>query len=283
MNRHRTKRAFTLIELLVVIAIIAILAAILFPVFAQAKEAAKKTTSLSNVKQLGTSTSMYLADNDDSYMFAWGGCIQQGYTEVLDPYVKSSKQDVNGDGVLSWNEFTGIWNDSKKKGRYPTSYGTNANITGVGNQSDCSTTAPGSGYYEAPKNASAIPAVADLYWLALYAPNNYAWEGGWADIPTDLVRAPFDLGVPWSDPVAVDFFKAYIYDKAYDYSDGWNGFPWECPVGAWRCKYFNFGYNRTGIGTGNTTMVFADSHAKSMRFGSLRLKNMAAEWADRSD
>ncbi len=59
------KRAFTLIELLVVIAIIAILAAILFPVFAQAKEAAKKTACLSNMKQIGTSLQLYLSDNDD--------------------------------------------------------------------------------------------------------------------------------------------------------------------------------------------------------------------------
>jgi prepilin-type N-terminal cleavage/methylation domain-containing protein/prepilin-type processing-associated H-X9-DG protein len=59
------KKAFTLIELLVVIAIIAILAAILFPVFAQAKAAAKKTRSLSNVKQLGTAFQIYLGDNDD--------------------------------------------------------------------------------------------------------------------------------------------------------------------------------------------------------------------------
>ena len=61
------KRAFTLIELLVVIAIIAILAAILFPVFAQAKEAAKKTQCLSNGKQIGTALIMYLSDNDDKY------------------------------------------------------------------------------------------------------------------------------------------------------------------------------------------------------------------------
>jgi prepilin-type N-terminal cleavage/methylation domain-containing protein len=61
------KRAFTLIELLVVIAIIAILAAILFPVFAQAKVAAKKTSAISNQKQTSTAILMYLGDNDDVY------------------------------------------------------------------------------------------------------------------------------------------------------------------------------------------------------------------------
>lgn len=62
----RNHSAFTLIELLVVIAIIAILAAILFPVFAQAKDAAKKTACLSNAKQIGLTQKMYMADYDDA-------------------------------------------------------------------------------------------------------------------------------------------------------------------------------------------------------------------------
>ncbi|MCG9894786.1 MAG: prepilin-type N-terminal cleavage/methylation domain-containing protein, partial [Fimbriimonadaceae bacterium] len=71
-------RAFTLIELLVVIAIIAILAAILFPVFSQAKAAAKKAQSLSNLKQMGTSAHIYLADYDDVFMATYAPSVEMG-------------------------------------------------------------------------------------------------------------------------------------------------------------------------------------------------------------
>lgn len=80
-SSRRASAAFTLIELLVVIAIIAILAAILFPVFAQAKLAAKKTADLSNLKQLGTALEMYTADADDSYPITvpfFDGAYQSG-------------------------------------------------------------------------------------------------------------------------------------------------------------------------------------------------------------
>ena len=60
-----TKKAFTLIELLVVIAIIAIVAAILFPVFAQAKGASKKTAAMSNLNQIAKGVQLYLGDSDD--------------------------------------------------------------------------------------------------------------------------------------------------------------------------------------------------------------------------
>ncbi len=89
------KRAFTLIELLVVIAIIAILAAILFPVFAQAKLAAKKTGDLSNMKQIGLATKMYLTDYDDTFYphrFNCGGNAGNNYqaTGVCNEYLDGS-------------------------------------------------------------------------------------------------------------------------------------------------------------------------------------------------
>ncbi len=72
------RKAFTLIELLVVIAIIAILAAILFPVFAQAKAAAKKTQDLSNVKQIATASIMYSGDYDDTFVANGEGMLPAG-------------------------------------------------------------------------------------------------------------------------------------------------------------------------------------------------------------
>jgi prepilin-type N-terminal cleavage/methylation domain-containing protein/prepilin-type processing-associated H-X9-DG protein len=86
--KQRSQKAFTLIELLVVIAIIAILAAILFPVFAKAREAARKTSCINNMKQLGTGIMMYVQDYDESFMnrsqAPWN---HWGY--VVQPYVKN--------------------------------------------------------------------------------------------------------------------------------------------------------------------------------------------------
>ena len=83
------RQAFTLIELLVVIAIIAILAAILFPVFAQAREKARSTTCLSNFKQLGSAVIMYIQDYDGNYPLAWYNTPAYGFDCVLLPYVKN--------------------------------------------------------------------------------------------------------------------------------------------------------------------------------------------------
>jgi prepilin-type N-terminal cleavage/methylation domain-containing protein len=88
--KNRNSNAFTLIELLVVIAIIAILAAILFPVFAQAREKARQITCASNEKQLGLAFIQYVQDNDEHWPAGDAQVESNGYV--------TQSQDNNGDG-----------------------------------------------------------------------------------------------------------------------------------------------------------------------------------------
>jgi prepilin-type N-terminal cleavage/methylation domain-containing protein/prepilin-type processing-associated H-X9-DG protein len=97
--RHRNRqRAFTLIELLVVIAVIAILTSILFPVFARAREQARKSACLSNLKQVGLAVMLYVQDYDESYPMAYSpvpssdpmpGTSASYWFNVLQPYAKN--------------------------------------------------------------------------------------------------------------------------------------------------------------------------------------------------
>lgn len=84
---HHARHGFTLIELLVVIAIIAILAAILFPVFAQAREKARQIACLSHAKQIGTATMMYTQDYDEMYPSSHWGI----YFVSIQPYTKNEQ------------------------------------------------------------------------------------------------------------------------------------------------------------------------------------------------
>src|SRR5579862_2080162 len=123
MNRSFQKTGFTLIELLVVIAIIAILAAILFPVFAQAREKARAIACLSNLKQIGLAAAQYNQDYDEqnpdgeNWFFPGGN----GWAGQIYPYVKSDAvflcpDDTNGDDIASYAYNS---NNTKPTGCFP--------------------------------------------------------------------------------------------------------------------------------------------------------------------
>ncbi len=121
------RSAFTLIELLVVIAIIAILAAILFPVFAQAKAAAKGTASLSNAKQVGTSFMIYTGDVDDTAPLdvVWGGTSPRTvggrpvatWAYLMLPYTKSA--DIVQDPLTTNEPVPAGWTSTERYTLYP--------------------------------------------------------------------------------------------------------------------------------------------------------------------
>lgn len=136
------KNGFTLIELLVVIAIIAILASILFPVFAKARESARASSCLSNMKQIGTAFQMYLTDNDQLFPCCWreaatnigdgagevynghsmpGGSAWLDYAKTcsiraqLDPYVKSGGIfHCPSDSGSAWGTSKTAWVDGQR-------------------------------------------------------------------------------------------------------------------------------------------------------------------------
>ena len=142
MNRIKTHKGFTLIELLVVIAIIAILAAILFPVFAKAREKARQTTCSSNLKQIGIAMNQYSQDYDEYLVnnFAYApnqpagtfimdrcGRPMRFWTNLLEPYVKSGAVYIcpSGEIVANSEAPTGACTVF-----VPRSYNMNADVSG---------------------------------------------------------------------------------------------------------------------------------------------------------
>jgi prepilin-type N-terminal cleavage/methylation domain-containing protein/prepilin-type processing-associated H-X9-DG protein len=133
--RASNRRAFTLIELLVVIAIIALLAAILFPVFAQAREKAREVTCLSDVRQVGTAIKMYVQDYDETFpiFHAYnftpppGQAGHKGIEDELEPYTKNRDifkcpNDSGGPGQKAERPTTNSYRDA---------YGSSYRFTGT--------------------------------------------------------------------------------------------------------------------------------------------------------
>jgi prepilin-type N-terminal cleavage/methylation domain-containing protein/prepilin-type processing-associated H-X9-DG protein len=189
-------RGFTLIELLVVIAIIAILAAILFPVFAQAKEAAKKTADLSNNKQILLGVQMYMGDFEDVFPMLRNSApkwqtnvlepqVNSGHI-VVNPYVKNRAIWLSPNDSVQRCDATSTGNRSPSDQSLPTgggisyvfTYNRNSTATpqayGISGWDSVSTTTGLSSVSASPSlSSSAVGAVANTIFLV---PNYIGWS-----------------------------------------------------------------------------------------------------------
>ncbi len=256
--RQRSE-GFTLIELLVVIAIIAILAAILFPVFAQAREKARGVSCVSNHKQIGTAFMMYAQDYDETYPRSqWfeigsasggcggadpnGTCQHLWATDVL-PYIKTGDKWGNN-GVFRCPSFPVQQNNN---------YGVNAKV-----MQDCWTPCTTAG-----TTMAAIDKPAELATIVDKGRNSYSWAwhmfitDGWAWASGhDNAWSQYPDGKWRPNRNAVAYKYAANADKDLTIDNTWPG--WPNPAIMPRFRH-----------TGATTVTWADGHVKSMMRGRL--------------
>jgi prepilin-type N-terminal cleavage/methylation domain-containing protein/prepilin-type processing-associated H-X9-DG protein len=223
-------KAFTLIELLVVIAIIAILAAILFPVFAQAKSAAKKTTELSNSRQLGVAFRLYMGDHDDRY----APLVTMGPANATRP---------SNWGFFRWpwllqphvKNFELFWSPADVDRQYQdmrSDHPQNGYVFGL---------TPSYGYNQ-----------------RMFSPDGMT---GYAPISESQVDRPSEVlllasSIWWTRPVdpKTGYFRIYPPDE-------WSG---TSPLTG-----LSYGHVWSRHASGHATVVFADGHARSMRLEAL--------------
>jgi prepilin-type N-terminal cleavage/methylation domain-containing protein/prepilin-type processing-associated H-X9-DG protein len=240
----RFKHGFTLIELLVVIAIIAVLAAILFPVFALAREKARAISCLSNMKQIGTGLIMYVQDYDENYPRGWyfdANNRPTTWRTLLDPYIKNGIKQTGENNEA--DIMGGLW-------RCPS---TPANsVNGIG----------GHGAILVPptmSNGAFFPSVSEA---ALTRPADIL---GATEVGLDINNVGSSQGITedwwaWGGSQWPPIFQGPNSGAKYDKDDvpapaDTNGYPY-----TYMPRYRH---------TQNTNIVYADGHAKTAHKGAL--------------
>jgi len=267
----RTNRSgFTLIELLVVIAIIAILAAILFPVFAQARESARKTACLSNAKQLGLGIAMYIQDYDETMIMSANdsqpgvlrdnGTVYRNWTpwtKMIQPYVKNTQLLLCPDNFF--NSFILSANQTARSEIYA-GYGFNYGYLGTYAGGDPA----GYNYLWLPIGLAGVNKPATVVMITDAQGPNYA----------DAAHA-----FVWVQPTGniIDPPDAYLSDQVF-WGGGWGNacsdqgittnYDFPCYGGVdFRHSGGRFVANKMPDGGAST--VFVDGHAKFYRAGGL--------------
>ena len=193
-NFRKRRSGFTLIELLVVIAIIAILAAILFPVFARARENARRSSCQSNLKQIGLGILQYTQDYDEKYpMFQWNnatpGDLNPAYSwrRTTFPYVKSTQLYECSSNTYGGRNAYDSENPQMAalpagSPRFPASYSINGSGSSIGGTPVSETSAPPT-YNPTTLSAIADPAQTIIVSEYSWVDNRVNWDDGCATNP----------------------------------------------------------------------------------------------------